>query len=322
MQTIGNGFTLILFITCFGSVFFIMQVFARKVLHLPVHLWVGVAGMLLFVIPVAVPQVRLIPSEDTLWIGGYRTAFQLWAIGVLMVSLYLVLRSVCARLAIRRYPLCTDERLAAIYRECAANVGVKRLPPLRFGCLKDPACVTNTIRPQILLSEKVMRELSDKELAVVVTHELMHVKRKHHLLQSFYEIICCFHWCNPLAWISKKDFASLCEFDCDRKALFSLNDKATAADYAMAMLRLLELSRAKGSTANAIGALDFFLARRRFVQILNAPSNFKRKVSMNLYILLVLLTLFVSAMASRTYFSPYPALAGNEERSVESTYGR
>lgn len=112
MQVIGNLFSVIIFTTVVGSLFTMTLLFAKKVLHLSLPLWFGVFGAAFFLIPFIAPQVRLVPPEETLWLYGYKIACAIWAAGVVFFLLYFSLRGVFAYRAIKKYPVCTDDRIA------------------------------------------------------------------------------------------------------------------------------------------------------------------------------------------------------------------
>ncbi len=309
MQAIGNLFNIVLFVTMAGSLFTLALLFAKKVLHLVLPLWFGVLGAAFFLIPFIVPQVQLVPPEKTLWIYGYKIACMVWASGAVLFLLYYSLRGLFAYRAIKKYPACKDERVYRIYTECGAAIRMKQMPELRFGSLKDPACVVTLLHPTVIVNEDIVRQLTDSELQIVLSHELTHIKRNHHLFQHIYDLSCCLNWFNPFIWIAKNDFSLSCEMDCDAYTLQTLTGKKSSMDYATAMLRLLELSAGPGKAAfGRIDALGFLLVKQRFSNILNKPSKKRRIVTMAVLTLFAVLVIAFSTMVSRTYFYPYPAL--------------
>lgn len=131
-----------------------------------------------------------------------------------------------------------------------------------------------------------------------------------------YDYICILNWFNPFAWIAKEDFAVYCELDCDRSTLVSLQNEVTNADYASAMLHLLELSTIHvGNKAEGMSALGFLLAKKRITMIMNKPAKQRNiTIAVVLAVLLAAMILF-SLMASRAHFYPYPAYSKGVENS-------
>jgi Zn-dependent protease with chaperone function len=72
--------------------------------------------------------------------------------------------------------------LYALYREAAARVGLKRLPPLHRQADEDPlAFTTGCFRPAVFVAPALVRSLGADELRAVLVHELVHVRRRDNL---------------------------------------------------------------------------------------------------------------------------------------------
>jgi Zn-dependent protease with chaperone function len=72
--------------------------------------------------------------------------------------------------------------LFELYREAAAGVGLKRLPPLHRHADEDPlAFTTGCFRPAVFLAPTLVRSLGADELRAVLVHELVHVRRRDNL---------------------------------------------------------------------------------------------------------------------------------------------
>lgn len=306
MQVIGNLFQIIIFITMIGSIFTLLSLFVKKVLHFEVGLWFGILGTVFFIVPITVPQAQIIPAEEQIWMQGYVIASKIWILGMLCFSCYYLLRSVFAFRAVQKFPVCQDEQINHIYQECQLIVNVKQLPKLRFGTLKDPACVITLFHPVIILNKEMIRPMSEQELMIILTHELMHIKRRHHSFQRIYEFACCLNWFNFLMWIAKSDFILSCETDCDKHSIHILSDKVSARDYIAAMLHLLEAVSAKGIVSGGtMSALGYLTTKQRFWQILHKPTRVMKLFMILTLSAIVFITIFISARESRSYFFPY-----------------
>lgn len=92
--------------------------------------------------------------------------------------------------------------------------------------------VLGFIKPKIY----VPFNLTGKTLKYVLAHEEAHIKRKDHIVKPFAFLLLCFHWFNPLMWLS---YILLCrdiEVACDEKVIksYSINKRK---NYAFALLR-------------------------------------------------------------------------------------
>jgi Zn-dependent protease with chaperone function len=85
----------------------------------------------------------------------------------------------------RRSPVYKQDEfpgLYDLYREAAARVGLKRLPPLHRHADEDPlAFTTGCFRPAVFLAPTLVRSLGADELRAVLVHELVHVRRRDNL---------------------------------------------------------------------------------------------------------------------------------------------
>ncbi len=246
---------------------------------------------------------------------GYQIACIVWITGACVSFISHLLLRLFAYRAVKRYSACRDARINSIYSKCAQEFGLSVRPPLLFGTLKEPACVTALLRPAIILNKEIASRLSDNEIHIVLCHELTHIKRKHHLARSIYDVITILFWFNPIAWVAKYEFAYICETDCDKHTLKSRG--IPTKEYTSALLRLLELSQARAAHPGRIGALGFLAARRRFADILRRPSRIRAVAVTVLVSLIVAVTIVFSVSTSRGMFYPFPAYTGENRELAE-----
>ena len=305
MPMLGKLFNILLFVGVVGSLFTVALWFFQKILRIALPIGAGLLGAVFYLWPIVFAQVHLISPEEALWIEAYQTASLIWAVGAVCFLGYYLLRSLFAFRAIAGYPACTNRRLTRIYCECAEALRMKRVPELLLSTSRDPACVVTLLRPRVILNEDMVLQLSDKEIQVVLCHELMHIKRRHHWVQALYDGVTILHWGNPLAWIAKREFAQACELDCDSWALKRLPD-VTAKGYTATMLHLLEISSAPARAQfGRMGALG--LMKQRFVNILKVPSSIQKGAMLFVVACCVALTIYFSVSLSLSMFYPYPA---------------
>jgi heat shock protein HtpX len=106
---------------------------------------------------------------------------------LLIVAAGVRIRAHCVanRRLLQRSPIYGDDEfpgLYGLYREAAASVGVKRLPPLHRHADEDPlAFTTGCFRPAVFLAPTLIRSLGAEELRAVLVHELVHVRRRDNL---------------------------------------------------------------------------------------------------------------------------------------------
>ena len=308
MRMLGNIFTAVVFVSVVGSVFCILSLFAVSILRCIPPLWFSLCGMLLFCLPVLSPDVILIPPEEQEWLEWFSAACRIWVCGCGVLFLFYAVRSVLAGRALRRYPLCGDERINAVCACCVEAVGLRKKPALYWGTLDTPICVAGIVRPAVIMNEEIAVRLTDAELTAVFFHELSHMKRRHVLLERIYDYVCIANWLNPFVWIARREFSLHCVTDCDYNALKFSQGEITKAEYAGAVIRLLELSAVQAAKpGKGIGALSFALTKRRIKRITAKPSRFRDRMVTVLLAVSLMLTIAFSVQFSREHFYPYPA---------------
>ena len=308
MQILGNIFNAVIFVSAIGGIFCVLSLFMNHVLRFTMPLWSPLCGMMLFCFPLLSPEVFLLSPETQEWLKGYYIVCRTWVCGCGVLFIYDTVRSILAKRALKGYQPCDSSRLHAICSRCAETAGLKKAPALYWGTLDNPVCVTGVIHPAVIMSKPVVEKLTNIELSSVFFHELTHIKRRHILLERIYDYVCIANWLNPFVWIARREFSLHCETDCDYNALKFSQGEITKAEYAGAVIRLLELSAVQAAKpGKGIGALSFALTKRRIKRITAKPSRFRDRMVTVLLAVSLMLTIAFSVQFSREHFYPYPA---------------
>ena len=106
-----------------------------------------------------------------------------------------------------------------------------------FEGLQQPA-VAGLFRPQLLLPDDAA-VLDDRQLRMIMLHELAHVRRWHVAANWALAILRAIHWWNPVFWLAASRFHSLREQSCDAFAIQRLEGRPTR-DYSELLLMLAQ----------------------------------------------------------------------------------
>ena len=301
-------FFVVVYLSVIGGLFGVASLFVSHIFGRVRGLWLPLCGMALYLLPVLSPEVWLFSPEPEQRMDGFVLAGRVWAAGCLLFLAYRLMRLFLAGKTIRRYPPCTDRRIIDMAAQCAHAQKMKRPPRLLETALDAPASVAGVMRPVILVNTDGLSGLTDRQLRIVLTHELTHIKRGHLLFQRIFDFVCVLHWFNPLVWLSRKDFALHCETDCDEHALRGLIGTVAGEEYARTILRLLELSALRSEkSAQGMGALAFVHTRQRMKRILRRSARWRERLLAGCLALLLVLAAAFSLWFSRQHFYPYPA---------------
>lgn len=164
-------------------------------------------------------------------------------------------------------------------------------------------------------------DMSEKDFRYVVTHELMHEKRRDILYKWLVQFAVCLHWFNPLVYVMSREISKACELSCDEAVLEKLGYEH-AADYGKT---LLDAMAAVGKYKEPFAGISLSANKRILKERLGAIMNDKEK-SGKMRILMVGLT---ACMAWGVFFvGIYPAdraeasgssVAGVSKESTEET---
>lgn len=105
--------------------------------------------------------------------------------------------------------------------------------------LPTPATV-GLRRPVVLLPEEA-EEWSEERLAMVLRHEMAHIRRRDWASQLLAQVACAIHFFNPLAWVAADRLRAESELACDDLVLAQGID---ADEYATELLDIARAARA------------------------------------------------------------------------------
>lgn len=152
------------------------------------------------------PPMWVLVALGTVWMAG--SAF--WFLSQLRIALRFREALACARVVpanVTHQTLRAARRLRL--RRCPAVrtlSGIKS--PLLYGCW----------RPTILLPEGLLTELDQRQLQVVIAHELAHYRRGDHWVRAIELVSIGIVWWNPLVWWIRFQIEQTQEECCDRLA--------------------------------------------------------------------------------------------------------
>lgn len=187
-------------------------------------------------------------------------------------------------------------------------------------------CILGVLHPVILLPQTTTK-LSEKELELILMHELSHYKRKDCFFNYSIMIFLATHWFNPLIWKFRNKFHDFVEFSCDSFILKFLSQEEREI-YSGLLLKLMNNPNNKFplyNVTNLISRNEQFMKRRIF----NIMKSYKKHniISGFLILSLTLLTPITTYAASEQLSNiynniltehpePFPSFIPKEEHIV------
>ena len=90
--------------------------------------------------------------------------------------------------------------------------------------LFETPVVMGILKPRIILPYTIDME-NEEQLIHILSHELVHIKRKDHISKTISTICLIVHWFNPMVWLCYKLYTDDVETSCDEYTLFHIGEK-------------------------------------------------------------------------------------------------
>jgi beta-lactamase regulating signal transducer with metallopeptidase domain len=170
--------------------------------------------------------------------GGPRVLFCSWLGGAALCALVAVTRVVRFERRLRDTPR-ASERLQKLALDTATRLGVRHVPDIRYAVdLEIPLLWCAGRRPTIVLPKRLVRDLDEQSAALILAHELAHLRRRDHWVRVVELIVTFAYWWNPLVWVVRRQIHEAEELCCDAWVRWAFPD--CAARYAEVVLQIAE----------------------------------------------------------------------------------
>lgn len=213
-----------------------------------------------------------------------------WGGSVALLALLAVARIVRFERALRGMLPASDaiERLA---RETAGKLGVRRIPAVLLSESVEVPLLWCVFRPTIVLPTRLLQRLDERQLALVLAHELAHLRRCDHWLRGFELVVEIIYWWNPLVGFVRRRMHEAEELCCDAWVRWALPQDRKA--YAEVVLKAAESFCASqaGKLLPASPFLRSLSLKERIEMILE--SQFQPRVSPRSMLLISVIAVFV-----------------------------
>lgn len=160
---------------------------------------------------------------------------------------------------------CADQRLGALWNACRQQAAVRRDIPIVLTDRIDQPAVLGLFRPKLLLPEDAA-DLDDRQLRMIMLHELAHVQRWHIAANWALLVIRAIHWWNPVYWLAAARFQNLREQACDAFAIQRMAGESSR-EYGELLLTLIRRNQSRPAwrvmlPASILGFISSFFRKR------------------------------------------------------------
>ena len=239
-----------------------------------------------------------------------------WGVGAVFCALLAATRIVHFERRLRDTlpaPNCLQRLVARI----AARLGLGRAPDVRCAeCVEVPLVWWAGGRPTIVLPIGLCRRLDDQRLALILAHEIAHLRRRDHWVRIIELIVSVVYWWNPLVRLIRRELHQAEDLACDAWVRWAFPDYTKC--YAETVLETAESLSASQLGAQLFPASPLLRSLPLKVRIeMILESRFAPRVSKRSLAVVVLVALLVLPAFIQT--SRMKARAGNEEGSAAAS---
>jgi beta-lactamase regulating signal transducer with metallopeptidase domain len=249
---------------------------------------------------------RARPALLSFWLGGAIVCALITAMRIARFERFL------------RGTLPASERLQQLAIDVASQLGVRRVPDLRLAeCIEVPLVWCAAGRPTIVLPIKLVRQIDDLGLLLILAHELAHLRRRDHWVRAVELFATTVYWWNPLLWAIRRQIHQTEELCCDAWVRWTFRD--CAQRYAEVVLETAESLSARPVGACLLPASPFLRSlslQARIEMILD--SRFSPRVSRKSMLVIALLALLVLPTFAATSKTEAPAGSSGEPPAAQA----
>lgn len=172
---------------------------------------------------------------DRINIGRILTA--VWATGIVIYMVCLIINYIKTIRAIKKYSTPAVGKTAEIFKFIEKS---ERVILLMSKSTAQP--YTIGVRRKYIVFPVILENiLSDKEIRLILMHELTHIEKNDAFLKIFIEILNGINWFNPFFYKIKKGYCFWAEADCD-ETLNQDFDEETRRLYANLLIKVAEIN--------------------------------------------------------------------------------
>jgi beta-lactamase regulating signal transducer with metallopeptidase domain len=215
----------------------------------------------------APPTIPAPPAPRPQGAGWEAVALGVWLIGAAFVLARFVIGLEAVERLARGGRDLDDHSWRDLLERIAGELRLRRSVRLCMHARAGTPMTWGFLRPVVLLP-RGCQDWSPARRAVVLRHELSHVKRGDWLFELAARLACALYWFNPLVWVAARQLARAREHACDETVVGLGTQPSAYADHLMAIARGLG-----GSKRPALAMARLSHLEQRLMRILTRTDD-------------------------------------------------
>ena len=135
----------------------------------------------------------------------------------------------------------------------------------------------DVLRPYVVMPERSIAEVNDREYYIMLCHELMHIRKWHILWLTMYDLACIWWWLDPFIYLFREIYRDDMEMFCDENCISSMG--FDAKEYARTIFNMLVSMQRQNHTIQGINFISDRNSQRRRVEAIAGYSRNKAGLS-------------------------------------------
>lgn len=179
---------------------------------------------------------RTEPNEA--WRSFGSILFWVWLIGAAILVFATVYRVILFEKLLKG-TLPASHRVQEMTAQVASRIGVRRVPNVRYvQSIRIPMVWCAWGAPRVLLPMEMVQHGNEREVELIVAHELAHLRRRDHWVRFFEVAVTILYWWNPLASLVRRQLHEAEDQCCDAWVRQAIPHQTT--EYAEVVLQLAQ----------------------------------------------------------------------------------
>jgi len=239
----------------------------------------------------------------------------IWIAGIFLVLLYTTCLNIHIRRSVAKRGKCDNNELLDVLLKCKDSLGIKKRIAVHVCDRFGSPCIYGLIRPKLLVSNKVISNLSQTDKKYVLMHELMHLKRKDMIINTILILLKAVYWFNPVLWYCFADMRRECEISCDEMVLRRL-DRSERIRYGKT---IVDMSAYYPEKKFLYPVMNMVNKKSDTSKRIKKVINFKKQPTIWIIIAIIIATLICAAVLTNGTNNPPQETAKGNPNSEEST---
>ncbi|MEN8077311.1 M56 family metallopeptidase [Clostridioides difficile] len=273
----------------FFMIFFLISFFTKRIFSAKWHLFILKLNMIFFIFPVVSICDYFSRNSRKVYSNSFNIVFNeignkndylvffncFFIIWILGVSLFIIWNIYCYHKFIKEVMSQSYEDISfdnMLYK-CKLKLNITSEVAIRKSNRINSPMVVGILNPKIIFPSNIEY---DNKLEPVITHELVHLKRKD-LLTKFIQIgITAVNWFNPIIYMMNNSMEKWCEISCDEIVAENMSYEERK-EYGKTVLSIIENVSLTSNNLCLYLCNDKKYIKRRLIMMLKVKKSTKTK---------------------------------------------